>query len=167
MECHRAFALWYSLLWKVRSYLAFSRPEGQSPPLVSFKSIPEVRGLSSTGITRHQRSHGPLHSRPNQHRKALLRVATPRQGRASHGTQATFLTCCPHYPGRSDWVQMTVASPSHIGLPRILGESASTTVLSGPAQGSRVLRPARSLQPYGLQFSPKLQQGGLPIPLSG
>ena len=43
-------------------------------------------------------------SRPEQHLKALLRVATPNQGRASHGTQATFLTCCPHYPGRSKQV---------------------------------------------------------------
>jgi hypothetical protein len=43
-------------------------------------------------------------SRPDQHLKALLRVATPLQGRVSHGTQATFLTCCPHYPGRSKQV---------------------------------------------------------------
>ena len=49
-------------------------------------------------------------SRPDQRLTALLRVATPHQGRVSHGTQATFLTCCPHYPGRSKQVHLTVAS---------------------------------------------------------
>jgi hypothetical protein len=105
-------------------------------------------------------------SRLNQHTIVLLRVATPYPGRVSHVAQNTFLTCCPPL---LRWIGMgsSVASPSCIGLPRILGGSASTTVLSGPSQGSLVLRPARSLQPYGLHFSPKLQQEGLPIPLSG
>ena len=93
-------------------------------------------------------------SRPGQHLKPLLRVATPHQGRVSHGTQVTFLTCCPHYPGRPKQVLLTVASLLCCGLPRILGESASTTVLSGPAQGSLTLRPARLLQPLRLTFVP-------------
>ena len=38
-------------------------------------------------------------------------------------------------------------SLSRCGLPRILGGSTSTTVLSGPAQGSPALRPVRLLQP--------------------
>lgn len=40
-------------------------------------------------------------SRLNQHTIVSLRIATPYPGRVSHGTQATFLTCCPHYPGGS------------------------------------------------------------------
>ena len=64
IECHRAFALRYSFLWKVRSYLVFSRPEGQSPLLISFKSIPEARALPSTGITRLQQSYDPLRLPP-------------------------------------------------------------------------------------------------------
>jgi hypothetical protein len=96
--------------------------------------------------------------------EALLQVATPHQGRVSHGTQTTFLTCCPHYPGRSKWVLMAVDSPSCIGLPRIWGGSASTTVLSGPSQGSLALRPARLLQPLRLTFVPEASAGRSPCP---
>ena len=139
----------------------------QSPRLVSFKSTPEVRGLSSTSITRLHRSYAPLRLPPRPAPKALLRVATPHPGRVSHGTQDTFLTCHPHYPGRWEWVLTTVSSLLPFGLPRILGGSASTTLLSRPAQGSLALRPARLLQPKSLHLSPELQQEGLPIPLSG
>jgi hypothetical protein len=84
--------------------------------------------------------------------EGLLRVATPHQGRVSYVAHVPFLKCSPHYPGRSRWVLMMVASPSCIGLPRILGGSASTTVLSGPAQASLALQPARLLQPLRLKF---------------
>ena len=46
------------------------------------------------------------------------------------------------------------------GLPRILGGSASTTVLSGPSQGSLALRPARLLQPLRLTSVPRASAGG-------
>ena len=82
--------------------MVFSRPEGQSPLLVSFKSTPEVRALPSTGITRLRRYYGPLRLPPGPAPKVPLRVATPHPGRVSHVTQDTFLTCCPHYPGRSN-----------------------------------------------------------------
>ena len=129
----------------------------QSPSLFSFKSVPEVRGLSSTSITQLHRSYAPLRLPPKPVPKALLRVATPHLGRVSHGTQVTFLTCHPHYPGRLEWVPTTVTSPLRFGLPRILDGSASTTLLSRPAQGSHALRPARLLQPKSLHFSPELQ----------
>ena len=103
-------------------------------------------------------------SRPDQYLKHLLRVATPRQERVSHGTQTTFLTCCPHYPGRSKWVLLVVGSPSCIGLPRIWGGSASTTVLSGPSQGSLALRPVRLLQSFRLTFVPEASAGMSPYP---
>jgi len=102
-------------------------------------------------------------SRPDQHAIALLRVATPHPARASHVAQETFLTCCPHYPGGSE-IGRSVAPLSRCGLPRILGGSASTTVLSGPAQGSLALRPARSLQPYRLTSVPRASAGRSPCP---
>ncbi len=46
-----------------------------------------------------------------------------------------------------------------IGLPQILGGSASTTVLSGSAQGSLALRPAMLLQPLRLTFVPRASAG--------
>ena len=55
-------------------------------------------------------------------------------------------------------------SLSRFGLPRILGGSASTTVLSGPSQGSLALRPARLLQPYRLTFVPRASAGRSPYP---
>jgi hypothetical protein len=59
---------------------------------------------------------------------------------------------------------MAVDSPSCIGLPRIWGGSASTTVLSGPSQGSLALRPARLLQPLRLTFVPEASAGRSPCP---
>src|SRR5210317_1615528 len=58
----------------------------------------------------------------------------------------------------------SVTSLSRCGLPRILGGSASTTVLSGPAQGSLALRPARLLQPYRLTSVPRASAGRSPCP---
>ncbi len=50
-------------------------------------------------------------SRLNQHTIVLLRVATPYPGRVSHVAQNTFLTCCPHYPGGSEWVVRLLPIP--------------------------------------------------------
>ena len=58
----------------------------------------------------------------------------------------------------------SVTSPLRFGLPRILGGSASTTVLSGPSQGSLALRPARLLQPYRLTSVPRASTGRSPYP---
>jgi hypothetical protein len=58
----------------------------------------------------------------------------------------------------------SVTSLSRFGLPRILGGSASTTVLSGPSQGSLALRPARLLQPYRLTSVPRASAGRSPYP---
>jgi hypothetical protein len=139
----------------------------QSPRLLSFESAPEVRGLPSILFPGFQRYYAPLRLPPGPAPEALLQVATLHPGRVSRVAQDTFPTCHPHYPGGSESVHASIASSSRIGLPRILGGSASTTFLSGPAQGSRSLRPARLLQPYGLHLSPELQQEGLPVPLSG
>jgi hypothetical protein len=141
--------------------------QSHSPCRIYFKGAPEVRDLPSPGITRLRRYYFPLRLPPRPEPKALLRVAAPHPGRASHVTQITFLTCCPHYPGGSEQVHLTVTSLSRFGLPRILGGSASTTVLSRPAQGSLALRPARLLQPKSLHLSPGLHQGGLPASMPG
>ena len=50
-------------------------------------------------------------SRPGQYLKNCYGSLPPNPGRVSHGTQATFLTCCPHYPGRSDQALATVSLP--------------------------------------------------------
>ena len=67
-------------------------------------------------------------------------------------------------PGRSKWVLMAVGFPSCIGLPRILGGSASTTVLLGPSQGSLAFRPSRLLQSFRLTSVPEASAGRPPFP---
>jgi hypothetical protein len=68
---------------------------------------------------------------------------------------ASFSTCRSHYPGGPRRVRVSVTSPSRGGLPLSAGRSASTTILSGPAQDSLALRPADLLE--GL--SPPLSRG--------
>jgi hypothetical protein len=67
----------------------------QSPLLPSFTSTPEVRALSSAGITRHLRSYGPLRL-PDWPPPLLTTfgVATPGQSRASL-TNPDHLLCIP------------------------------------------------------------------------
>ena len=141
----------------------FSRPEGQSPHLVSFKSTPEARALPSTGITRHHRYYGPLRLPPRPIHNRIVTGRDPVSG--------TGLPRCPRYlPDMLSplprWIRIggSVTSPFRFGLPRILGGSASTTFLSGPSQGSLALRPARLLQPYRLTSVPRASAGRSPYP---
>ena len=54
-------------------------------------------------------------------------------------------TCRAHYPGGSERVHVSIASPFHAAFPETLGGSASALSFSRPAQASLALRPARSL----------------------
>src|SRR5262245_24937858 len=126
----------------------------QSPHLSSFTSTPEVRALSSTGITRLHRSYSPLR-RPDW--PWPLPTTFGDATSASPGppplTQITFPACRAHYPGGS--VQVLVGCltalsrarvlPCPSSLPRFSGGSASTSLLSRPAQASHALRPVRLL----------------------
>ena len=138
----------------------------QSPYLVSVKSIPEVRGLSSTGMTRLHRYYAPLRLPPRPTPNAPLRVAPPRLGRVSHVTQDTFLTCCPHYPG----------GPEQVGRLRPCSAEAFPEYWAGrrPRLSFRGLLRVHSryglsgcCSPCGLHLSPELQQVNLSNPLSG
>jgi len=75
-------------------------------------------------------------------------------------TRKTLPTCRAHYPGGSRWVRLSVASPSHMGLPCIAARSASACALSRPAQASLALRPAGSL---GRPRRPLSQGSGPPV----
>lgn len=135
----------------------------QSPHLISVKRISEVRALPSTGITRHHRYYCPFRLPPEPIGCLLVT-----------GRDPAFGTGLPRYPGYlSDmlpplprWIETSgsVTSPLRLGLPRILGGSASTTFLSRPAQGSLGLRPARLLQPHRLTSVPRASAGRSPYP---
>lgn len=72
-------------------------------------------------------------------------VATSDRNGPPPITRTTIPTCRAHYPGGSERVHASVASPSHAAFPEQTGGSASTTSLSRPAQTSLALRPAGSL----------------------
>jgi hypothetical protein len=97
-------------------------------------------------------------SRPNQRQTRVAGcdpasgTGLPRYPRYLPG----MLSPLPRWTGAGGSVTVLL----RCGLPRILGGSASTTVLSGPSQGSLALRPARLLQPLRLTSVPRASAGG-------
>ena len=86
-----------------------------------------------------------------------MTLSDPRQHRRPAATSRPLPSCptdIPQLPGSPfqhavpitpmdrRWVRLSVATPSHTGLPRYSGGSASMTSLSRPAQTSLALRPA-------------------------
>jgi hypothetical protein len=126
----------------------------QSPLLPSFTSTPEVRALSSAGITRPHRSYGPLRL-PDWPPPflATFGAATPSQSRASltDPNHLPYMPCSlPRWTGSgARWLASCAFPrgflPCPCCLPRYRGGSASTSLLSRPAQASHALRPAELL----------------------
>lgn len=111
---------------------------------------PELPGFDGTMTLSDSRlDHRPLSGGEN---------ATLIQSGPPPITRLTLPTCRAHYPGGSEQVQVSVASPSNSGLPRYSGGSASATSLSRPAQASHTLRPAgllnRPRRPLSRGFIP-------------
>ena len=127
-------------------------------PSPSSTSIPEVRVLSSTGVTRHQRSYDPVRPPPAPPPCGDVEAATLVPNGHPPITRLTFRTCRAHYPDGPERMHLSVTSPLHSGLPRFSGGSASMTSLSRPAQASLALRPAgllnRPKRPLSRGFNP-------------
>ena len=127
-------------------------------PSPSSTSTPEVRVLSSAGVTRHQRSYDPVRLPPAPPPCGDVEAATLVQNGPPPITRSTFPTCRAQYPDGPERVRLSVASPLHSGLPRFSGRSASITSLSRPAQASLALRPVgllnRPRRPSSRGFSP-------------
>ena len=140
-------------LWQLRAHqfrpriLIFSgvaRLIANHPHLSIFESAPEVRVLSSTGVTRLQRSYDPVRLPPEPPPVATLRpLPSPLTG-SPPITRTTLPTCRAHYPGGSSGCACRLL-PRSCSLPQMAGGSASALSLSRPAQASLTLRPARSL----------------------
>src|ERR1700733_4092752 len=73
----------------------------QSPILTVFESVPEVRSLPSTGITRVQQYYAPVRLPPDPPPYATLKPRPPI-ARVSPVTRITVPACRAHYPGGSD-----------------------------------------------------------------
>ena len=127
-------------------------------PSPSSTSTPEVRVLSSAGVTRHQRSYDPVRLPPAPSPCGDVEAATLAPNGHPPITRSTFPTCRAHYPDGPERVHLSVASQLHSGLPRFSGGSASITSLSSPAQASHALRPvgllSRPRRPLSRGFSP-------------
>src|SRR5580692_7205736 len=107
--------------------------------LAFFESIPEVRVLPSTGITRLQRSYYPVRLPPMPPPEATLRPL-PLAPNGSSPIYPNHLSDVPYpLPRRIERVRMSIASPHHA---QMAGGSASALSLSRPAQASLTLRPA-------------------------
>ena len=143
----------------------------QSPLLSFFTSTPEVRALSSAGITRPPRSYGPLRlpDRPSPF-LVTFGAATPDQSRASL-TDPDHLPCMPcsipRWTGSgARWLASCAflrrVLPRPCSLPRYRGGSASTSLLSRPAQASHALRPATLLTHHAWALSRGSALAGFP-----
>src|SRR5262245_32907645 len=70
--------------------------------LTIFESTPEVRVLSSAGVTRPQQSYNPVRLPSEPSPDSDVEAATLAQNVAPLITCVTFPTCRAHYPGRSN-----------------------------------------------------------------
>src|ERR1019366_5932980 len=143
----------------------------QSPSLPSFTSTPEVRTLSSAGVTRPHRSYGPFRL-PDWPTPLLASfgTATPSQSRASptDPDRLPYMPCSlPRWTGSgARWLSSGALPrpvlPHRFCLPRSLVGSASTSSLSRPAQASHALRPARLLTHHTWALSRGSALAGFP-----
>jgi len=126
----------------------------QSPLLPSFTSTPEVRVLSSAGITRPHRLYDPL--RLPDWPPSFLTTLGPRPPANPEPPSLTsdHLPCMPcsipRWTGSgARWLASCAFPrgflPCPCSLPHYRGGSASTSLLSRPAQASHALRPAELL----------------------
>src|SRR5207245_10802027 len=124
--------------------------------LAIFESTPEVRVLSSTGITRLQRSYDPVRLPPVPPPEATLRPLPSHPNGSPPITRTTFPTCRAHYPGGSNGCACRLL-PRSCSPPQMAGGSASALSLSRPAQASLTLRPAGSLSRPEATFVTRLR----------
>jgi len=120
-------------------------------PSPSLTSIPEVRALPSTGITRLRRYYHPvrLPCRPAPY--STVEAATPVQHGSPPLARSPVSTCCAHYPGGPAQVHMSAASQDRAAFPDF-------------AAGRRPRLPFRGLLRLHSRYGPSIRstaQGGL------
>src|SRR3984893_13988968 len=129
--------------------------------LAFFESIPEVRVLPSTGITRLQRSYYPVRLPPMPPPEATLRPLPSHQTGLPRLPEPPFRRAEPTTPADRAGAHID-CFPASRGLPQMAGGSASALSLSRPAQALLALRPAGSLSRPPATFVTRLQPMRLP-----
>jgi hypothetical protein len=131
----------------------------QSPLRLFLEKHSEPGPLPSTVVTRFLGTMGPSDSCA-RHTLSACSVFTPL-AQVSHVAHLPMCThAAPNIP--VDRLSWSIASARRFGLPRSLGGSASTSVISGPAQASLALRPAHSLNLLSRPSSSGLRLRGSP-----
>ena len=138
----------------------------QSPGLGSFERTPNqgsfpppvlpgfLGPMSPSDACRARLPDGAVASRLAA--RQVSRVASPR-----------VRTCCAPYPGERDDRHMSVRLVALVGLRLVSGDSALAFTLSGPAQASLALRPARLLTRPRRASVPRASMGRSPSPSPG
>jgi hypothetical protein len=134
---------------------------GQSPLLTIFKNAPEVRALSSAGITRPQWSYDPVRLPPDPPPKAMLKPRPPiRTGLprlpASPSQRAVSITPADRTGAYVDCFPARAAFPK-LGLGR-----RPHCFFRGLLRLHTTLRPAGSLNRPMAAFVTRLRSGQLP-----
>jgi hypothetical protein len=129
--------------------------------LAFFESIPEVRVLPSTGITRLRRSSYPVRLPPMPPPEATLRPLPSHQTGLPRLPEPPFQRAVPTTPADRAGA-LVDCFPASRSLPQMAGGSASALSLSRPAQASLTLRPAGSLSRPQATFVTRLQPMRLP-----
>jgi hypothetical protein len=96
-----------------------SQAHRQSPHLVRFEYTPEVRVLSSTGVTRLQRYYDPVRLPCEPMPYGTVEAATLVQHGSPPLTRSPVSTCCSHYPGGPTQVRLSAASPDRAAFPEL------------------------------------------------
>ena len=123
---------------------------------------PEVRALSSTGITRSQRYYDPLRvpARPLSLPRAL-EFASARTG-VPPLAQTTFPACRAHYPGGPEPVRVSVASRPVRPSPLFRRVGIHDFTFEACSSFTRVTA-CRVAQPPEVAFVTRLRPGPLPV----
>ncbi len=123
----------------------------QSPHLIRFENVPEVRVLPSTGITRLQRYYDPVRLPPGPVPYSTVEAATLVQNGSPPLAPSPVSTCCSHYPGGPVQVHLSAASPVRAAFPELRA-------------GRRPQLPFRGLLRLYTRYGPSIRstaQGGL------
>jgi hypothetical protein len=134
---------------------------GRTDPRVLRKST-RVRFLPSTGVTQPQQYYDPVRHPAEPPSCDDVEGATLARDGSPPITRLTLPTCGARYPDGPERVRLSVAIPSHLGLPRYSGGSASMTSLSRHARASLTLRPAGLLNRPKAVFVTRLRPARLP-----
>ena len=102
-----------------RNYAVLYRLAPSHPPSPSSTSTPEVRVLSSTGVTQLHRYYDPVRLPLEPMPYGTVEAATLAQHGPPPLARSSVSTCRAHYPGGPVQVRLSAASPDRAAFPEL------------------------------------------------